>query len=70
MYAEGRGTIRDLETAYIWITAATSAGDVRGRYLLESVERRLTADQVVRAKERAQELQSPPKPSISAELAR
>jgi TPR repeat protein len=70
MYAEGRGTTKDPEAAYMWITAATSAGDLRGQYLLESVERRLTADQVVRARERAQELQSAPTPSISAKLAR
>jgi TPR repeat protein len=70
MCAEGRGTTKDPEAAYIWITAATSAGDLRGRYLLESVERRLTADQVVRARERAQKLQSAPTPPISAKLAR
>jgi TPR repeat protein len=74
MYAEGRGTTggttNDPETAYIWLTAATSAGDLRGRYLAESLERRLTADQIARAKERAQELHSAPKPSISAKLDR
>jgi TPR repeat protein len=57
MYAEGIGTKRDLEAAYMWLSAASLAGDQRGRDRLSALEASLTPSQVSEARERAQQLQ-------------
>jgi TPR repeat protein len=56
MYAEGRGTEKNPEAAYSWITAAAMAGDTRGRDLLHSLEKVLNASQIAEARERASRL--------------
>jgi hypothetical protein len=58
MYAQGRGIKPDLEYAYTLITAATLAGDTRGRELLSSIEGRLSTQQKTSAKNRAASLRS------------
>ena len=58
MYAEGRGTQQDRQTAYAWIRAASLAGDPRGSDLLHSLEKVLSPEQLVRAQEQAQRLNS------------
>jgi len=59
MYSQGRGTTKDLATAYAFLTAATSAGDKRGDDLLRSIEPQLTAAQIAEAKEKAHQLTTP-----------
>jgi hypothetical protein len=59
LYAAGKGTRKDPEAAYAWITAASLAGDLRGSELLHSLEKTLDAGQVMRAKRRAQSLRTP-----------
>jgi TPR repeat protein len=56
MYAEGRGTGRDPEAAYAWITAASLAQDPRGKDLLRSLETVLKPEQIARARQRASSL--------------
>ena len=68
MYAEGRGTAKDLETAFMWISAATCAGDRRGEYLLASLRGQLTANQVEKAEELARNLRLSPEPPVSAKM--
>jgi len=68
MYAEDRGTKKDLETAFMWINAATTAEDPRGEYLLASLRRQLTANQVAEAEERARNLRFSPEPPVSARM--
>jgi TPR repeat protein len=53
MYAEGRGTGKDPEAAYAWITAASLARDPRGKDLLRSLETVLKPEQIARARQRA-----------------
>jgi TPR repeat protein len=57
MYAQGRGTKADPEYAYTLLTAASKAGDDRGRELAASLERTLSAKQIADAKSRAADLQ-------------
>ena len=57
MYAEGIGTKKDLEAAYMWLSAASLGGDQRGRDRLLTLEARLNPAQVSEARERAQQLQ-------------
>jgi hypothetical protein len=58
LYASGRAGHADAATAYAWILAATLSGDVRGKEYLVSLEKQLNAQQLARAKEKAQELQA------------
>jgi uncharacterized protein len=58
MYAQGRGVKPDLEYAYALITAASLAGDTRGRELLSVLEGHLSTQQITRAKARAASLHS------------
>ena len=56
MYAYGLGTSKDPAAAFIWITAASLAGDPRGRGLLSSLEPLLTPQQISVARDRASHL--------------
>jgi TPR repeat protein len=56
MLSEGRGTNRDLESAYAWVTAATLLGDDRGRSIMLSLEAQLSKEQIVRGTERARSI--------------
>jgi hypothetical protein len=58
LYAEGIGTKRDLEAAYVWLTAASLAGDYRGRDRLSALESQLSVAQISEARERAFRLRS------------
>jgi TPR repeat protein len=66
MYDEGRGTQRDRQTAYAWISAASLAGDPRGNDLLHSLQKVLSPEQIVRAQEQAGRLRSEHPPQLSA----
>jgi TPR repeat protein len=68
MYATGRAIQKDAESSYIWILAASLAGDRRGLGYLSALEAQLTPEQLARAKERARELQATPHISM-AEMA-
>jgi TPR repeat protein len=57
MYAEGRGITKDPQTAYFWISAATAAGDSRGRELQHILEQQLNAKQIAETQERVNRLQ-------------
>jgi TPR repeat protein len=57
MYAEGRGTAKDPQTAYFWISAASAAGDHRGRELQHALEQQLNAKQITEARARVNHLQ-------------
>jgi uncharacterized protein len=65
MFAQGRGIKPDLEYAYVLITAATLAGDSRGRELLSSIEGHLSTQQITSAKARAASLRSDSPPLIA-----
>jgi len=67
MYAEGRGTKKDAEAAYSWISAAALAGDPRGRELLHSLESTLSVEQIARARQRAEGLRQR-EPLLSANI--
>jgi TPR repeat protein len=56
MCAQGRGTNADPEHAYALITAASLAGDDRGRELATSLERVLSEEQIANARSRAANL--------------
>jgi uncharacterized protein len=58
LYASGRAGHQDAEAAYAWILAAALAGDARGQEYLAPLEKQLSAEQLTRAKQRAQALQS------------
>jgi TPR repeat protein len=58
MYAQGQGVKPDLEYAYTLITAASLAGDNRGREGLSLIEKRLSPEQIRSAKARAANLRS------------
>jgi TPR repeat protein len=58
LYATGRAGHIDAEAAYAWILAASLAGDARGEKYLAPLEKQLNAEQLARAKERAQALQA------------
>jgi len=61
MYANGLGAKKDPETAYAWISAASTAGDRRGDYLIPPLKELLTSQQMSIA---GQESQAAPfKPS-------
>ena len=66
MYSTGRGTTKDLRTAYMWISAAQNAGDKRGDDLLRSLTSQLTAPQIAEAQEQARHLNSPSADALSA----
>jgi len=66
MYANGRGTTADPEYAYALITAASLAGDNRGREILPSLEHLLSPAQIMAAKARAQNLRSTSQSVIAA----
>ena len=54
MYINGRGTPQDLEAAYSWIQAASSAGDQRGEKYLVWLKNKLGKEQIERAEMRAE----------------
>jgi TPR repeat protein len=54
--ADGRGTAKDVETAYAWISAAAFAGDPRGKEILHALEKMLTPEQIAEAREQARRL--------------
>jgi hypothetical protein len=56
MYALGRGTPKDLQSAYLWISAAALQGDTRGSAALPSLEAQLTPAQLAEARLKAQSL--------------
>jgi TPR repeat protein len=58
LYASGREARRDAEAAYAWILSAVLAGDNRGQEYLVPLEKQLSTEQLVRAKERARALQA------------
>ena len=59
MYADGRGTIKNLQTAYVWVKAAEMAGDSRANELLRALEKVLPPTQLEAAREEAGKLQQP-----------
>ena len=67
MYALGRDTPKDLQSAYLWISAATFEGDTRGRATLLSLETQLTPEQLTEAKLRARSLalRAAPSPNVA-----
>lgn len=69
MFADGRGTEKDLPTAYIWLAAAEIQGDHRGSSKLHSLEQQLTSEQLAQAKLRAQSLARSPNRATPSELA-
>ena len=58
LYASGREGRQDAEAAYAWILSALLAGDERGKDYLAPLEKQLSEEQLVRAKERAHALQA------------
>ena len=69
MYVQGLGTKTDPEYAYALITAASLAGDNRGRDLVPSLERLLSSQQISAAKARAAALQTSQSVTTAAALA-
>ncbi len=53
LYLNGKGTQRDLETAYVWIKAAALSGDQRGTGYLDYLEAKLSPQQLQRLRSRA-----------------
>lgn len=68
LYASGRAGHVDTEKAYEWILAAKLEGDARGDEYLAPLEKQLSTEQLMRAKERALALKSSRKQAL-AELA-
>ena len=68
MYSAGRGTARDLVTAYSWISAAAIAGDIRGRDLLQSIGSQLSASQIAQAKDGVKKLNAGTEAELAARL--
>ena len=56
MLASGRGTNKDVVAAYAWLSTAVSQGDTRGQFLLLSLEKQLTQEQIASALERAESI--------------
>ena len=69
MHAEGRGTRKNAQSAYEWISAAVLQGDTRGTGMLKDLEQQLTHEQMAKSKMRAQLLAQLPKPRSDAEVA-
>jgi TPR repeat protein len=67
MFAQGKGTKKDLASAYVWIAAAALQGDSRGESVLATLESQLGQEQLAEAREQAQFLAKSDKKS--AELA-
>jgi len=67
MYALGRGTPKDVQSAYLWISAAALQGDTRGNATLLSLEPQLTSAQLAEARLRARSLglSSAPSPDVA-----
>jgi hypothetical protein len=68
MYATGRATSKDPESAYAWILAASLAGDQRGLQYLLPLESQLNPGQLQQAKRRAKELHctsAPPRSELA-----
>jgi len=55
-------------TAYSWITAASIAGDGRGRDLMRSIESQLSASQIAQGKENAKKLNTESETELSARV--
>jgi TPR repeat protein len=68
MYSTGRGTKRDLVTAYTWISAASLAGDERGHDLLQSIGSQLSASQMAQAKDGVRKLNGGTEAELAARL--
>ncbi len=65
LYASGRAGHVDAEKAYEWILAAKLEGDARGEEYLAPLEKQLSAEQLTRAKERAQVLTAAQKQALT-----
>lgn len=68
LYANGRAGRTDTELAYALISAAELAGDKRGKEYFAPLEKQLSAEQIARAKQKAQSMLSTPQ-SAKMELA-
>ena len=55
IYAIGMGVPQDSITGYMWLELARINGDQNAKAAITSVAERMTADEIERAKERAQE---------------
>ena len=55
MYARGRGVIEDYFYAHMWGSIAASNGNERGSNLRDAVAKEMTADQIEKAEQLAQE---------------
>jgi TPR repeat protein len=66
MYAEGMGTPKDPEAAYALLTAASMAGDQRGRDMVAKLEAQLTPQQIAHARQQAHNLPAPAGKQLSA----
>jgi TPR repeat protein len=53
MYEEGKGVSRDYVTAYMWYLLATAQGQERAKAALDSIERKMTLEQISEAQKRA-----------------
>ncbi|HTQ97611.1 MAG TPA: tetratricopeptide repeat protein [Candidatus Acidoferrum sp.] len=60
LYASGRAGRTDAELAYALISAAELAGDKRGQVYFAPLEKQLSAEQIARAKQKAQSMLSTP----------
>ena len=56
MLAAGRGTKKDLQSAYFWLSAASLQGDPRGDATLRSLEQKLAPEQLEEAMKQARSL--------------
>ncbi|WNV04704.1 tetratricopeptide repeat protein [Candidatus Methylospira mobilis] len=55
MYEEGKGVPRDLVTAYMWYSFAAAQGQERAKSEIDSIERKMTQEQIAEAQKRAEE---------------
>ena len=53
MLAAGRGTKKDLQSAYFWLSAASLQGDPRGDATLRSLKQQLAPEQLEQAMKQA-----------------
>lgn len=68
MYSDGRGTTKDLQTAYACVKAAQMAGDPRANDLLHALEKVLTPTQLAAARQEDSKLQQPTRRGVGKEL--
>ena len=58
MYAQGKGVTQDYASAYMWYNLASSAGDAGGTKLRDSIAKKMTPQQIEKAKDMARECQA------------